>query len=400
MKSSNISSMGSVWLVAQRELGVHLRSKTAIISTALFTAAIVGGLILMKFLGGADPITLGHSADTSAEQLAPVVAQLQDQEREVTLARFDSEDALKTAVEQGDITAGITSSDDGLGLIVNESPDSAVLQATTSANQSALMEQLLESASPEDRARIEAQLSAPAATEVLNPPTEVEGSQAAVGMIVGILLYIGIFGGGMAVAQGVVEEKSSRVIEVLLATVRPWQLLAGKVLGIGLASLIQVGIYILAGVVTAKTLGIADSIPFDIAGVGVWVLVWFLIGFLVYALMFAALGALVSRQEDLSSVIPLPMTLILVAYMIGVTVAPSDPDSAIVTVASYVPFTSPIVMPIRSAYGVASTTEVLIAVVIGLITIPLLLSITAKMYSNGVRRSGAKVKLRDALKAS
>ncbi len=94
------------------------------------------------------------------------------------------------------------------------------------------------------------------------------------------------------------------------------------------------------------------------------------------------------------------MMLILVAYMIGVAVAPSDPDSAVVPVASYVPFTSPIVMPIRSAYGVASTSEVMIALVIGLITIPLMLSITAKIYSNGVRRSGAKIKLKDALKAS
>lgn len=400
MNTTNISSLKSVWLVAQRELSVHLRSKTAVISTALITLAIVAGLVLMKFLGGADPIILGHDSSTDAQSLAPVVTQLEAQDREVSIESFNSAADLKAAVESGDITAGVNDSADGLSLIVNESADPSVLQAATAANQSALMEELLDSASNADRARIEAQLSSPAATEVINPPTEVEGSQAAVGMIVGVLLYIGIFGGGMAVAQGVVEEKSSRVIEVLLATVRPWQLLAGKVVGIGLASLIQVAIYIAAGVITAKALGIADSIPFDIASVGIWVLVWFLIGFLVYALMFAALGALVSRQEDLSSVIPLPMMLILVAYMIGVAVAPSDPDSTVVTVASYVPFTSPIVMPIRSAYGVASTSEVMIALVIGLITIPLMLSITAKIYSNGVRRSGAKIKLKDALKAS
>jgi ABC-2 type transport system permease protein len=94
------------------------------------------------------------------------------------------------------------------------------------------------------------------------------------------------------------------------------------------------------------------------------------------------------------------MILIIFAYMLGVTVAPNDPDSTLVAVASYIPFTSPIVMPIRSAYGVAGTGEVWIAALIGLITIPLLLALTAKIYGNGVRRSGAKIKLRDALKQS
>ena len=92
--------------------------------------------------------------------------------------------------------------------------------------------------------------------------------------------------------------------------------------------------------------------------------------------------------------------LVIIAYIIGVSVAPNAPDSLAVQIASYVPFTSPIVMPIRSAYGVASTPEVLIALVIGLATIPLLLWGCAKIYSNGVRRSGAKIKLRDALKGA
>ena len=143
-----------------------------------------------------------------------------------------------------------------------------------------------------------------------------------------------------------------------------------------------------------------DGFDIDITAVGGWVLLWFLLGFAVYALVFAALGALVSRQEDLGSVITVPMLLIVGAYMIGVAIAPNDPESSLVTIASYIPFTSPIVMPIRSAFGVASTTEVYLALALAIITIPLLLALTSKIYSNAIRRSGARIKLKDALKAS
>lgn len=397
-QTTPMSSIGAIWLIAKRELGVHLRSKSAIITTAIMTALIVGGLILMKTLGGPNEIVLGSV--TGSEQLSgAVVQQLEAQGREVRTETFSDLEALKSAVTDGDVDSGIVDND-GLSLIVNEKPDDAILGAATSAKHALAISEAAANLPGNEGTQLVENLSAPAAVEALNPPSEVDGSQVAVGFIVGFLLYLGIFGGGMAVAQGVVEEKSSRVIEILLASVRPWQLLAGKVIGIGLASIFQVAVYVAAGIITAKALGLTDGFSFDITKVGLWVLVWFLIGYIVYALVFAALGALVSRQEDLGSVLPVPMTLVIVAYMIGVSVAPSNPDSLVVTIASYVPFTSPIVMPIRSAYGVASTPEVLIALAIGIISIPILLAITTKIYSNGVRRSGAKIKLRDALKAS
>jgi|GEM_PF-76556 len=395
---SPLSSAGSIWLIARRELSVHLRSKSSIITTAIMTVVLVGGLILVKYLGSPDPIALGYVSEAEAATTT-VVSMIEAQDREVSSMQYSDLDALRSAVTAGDIDAGI-SLDDGLTLIVNEEADSTVLAAATNAKHSLAVAQAAAMLPANEGAELTAQLSSPVAVTVLNPPSDVDGSQVAVGFIVGFLLYLGIFGGGMAVAQGVVEEKSSRVIEILLASVRPWQLLAGKVIGIGLASIAQVATYVVAGVVTANILGLTDSFSFNILTVGLWVLVWFLIGYLVYALIFAALGALVSRQEDLGSVLPLPMTLVIAAYIIGVSVAPSDPDSTIVTIASYIPFTSPIVMPIRSAYNVASTTEVVISLVIGFVCIPLLLAITTKMYSNGVRRSGSKLKIKDVLKAS
>ena len=104
---------------------------------------------------------------------------------------------------------------------------------------------------------------------------------------------------GQLVAQGVVEEKSSRVVELLLATLRPWQLMAGKVLGIGLMGLLQMVLVVGAGVGTGvgpRTWWTPASV--DLGSTAVWALVWFVIGFATYALVLAALASLVSRQED------------------------------------------------------------------------------------------------------
>lgn len=396
-----VSPLGAIWLVAKREIGVSLRTKATIITTIIMAVLIAGGLIAVKVMSEKNDVTVGYiNMEIEAGDFGGILESLETQGMNPLSDSFDTREDLDAAVTAGDVDSGVVVTDGRLSVIANESPDNSILQAVTEVQQQKSLTELAGSLPGGIDDPLLTSLLQPAPVEILNPPTEVEGAQATVGFIVGFLLYLGIFGGGMAVAQGVVEEKSSRVVEILLASVRPWQLLTGKVLGIGIASLLQVAVYIAVGVGTTRALGLADELPFDIAAVGGWVLLWFLIGYCVYALIFAGLGALVSRQEDLGSAIMLPMILVIAAYMIGVTVAPSDPDSTLVAVASFVPFTSPIVMPIRSAYGVAGPAEVWIAVAIGVITIPLLLALTSKIYANGVRRSGAKIKLRDALKAS
>lgn len=397
--NNSLSTFGAVRLIAKRELRVKLFSKASIISTLIMAVVISGSLIAFKVFAGDNEVTFGYvENEIEASDFTGIIFNIESQGATAIPTGFTSAEKLEEAVTAGNVDSGVIATATGLEVIADESPDDTVLAAVTSVSQAKSLDVLAESlpGGAEDPAI--AALLEPAPVQVLNPPTEVEGSAALVGFLVGFLLYLGIFGGGMSVAQGVVEEKSSRVVEILLASVRPWQLLLGKVIGIGIASLVQVAVYVGAGVITANVLGMAEDLPFDIVAIGGWVILWFLIGYFVYAFIFAGLGALVSRQEDLGQAIMLPMILIIVGYVIGVSIAPNAPDSPLVAIASFVPFTSPIVMPIRSAYGVASDAEVWIAVAIGLITIPLLLAATSKIYSNGVRRSGAKVKLLDALK--
>lgn len=400
MAATQLSPMTAIRLVAGRELSVHLRNKATVISTLVFVALIIGGLVVANIFSAQEKtVALGVVPDTEDVGQA-TVSILEAQDISTSITTFDNDADARTAVSDGNVDAFLTGTGTDITAVVKESLDSDISTAVASILQQTRIANLAQEAGVSPEAITDAYAITDVPTESLDPPAEVEDSQYFVGFIVGLLLYLGIFGGGMSVAQGVVEEKSSRVVEVLLASVRPSQLLTGKVIGIGLVSLIQVGLYVLSGVITANALGMTDGFDIDITAVGGWVLLWFLLGFAVYALVFAALGALVSRQEDLGSVITVPMLLIVGAYMIGVAIAPNDPESSLVTIASYIPFTSPIVMPIRSAFGVASTTEVYLALALAVITIPLLLALTSKIYSNAIRRSGARIKLKDALKAS
>lgn len=130
-----------------------------------------------------------------------------------------------------------------------------------------------------------------------------------------------------------VEEKTSRIVEILLTTVRPWQLMAGKVLGIGLVGLAQLAVVLVAGIATGSF-----TFPPALAGTAaVWAVVWFLLGFAVYALVFAALGALVSRQQEVGGVTAPAMMLIALPYTVGIFILPADPDNEFVALLSLIP---------------------------------------------------------------
>src|SRR5690606_11737527 len=158
---------------------------------------------------------------------------------------------------------------------------------------------------------------------------------------------------GQMVAQGVVEEKASRVVELLLATVRPWQLMAGKVLGIGIVGLVQMLAIVVAAAGTALGFGMVETSSLAVGTTAAWALVWFILAQATAALDMARLAALVSRQEDVGSALSPVMMLMMVPYIIGVSVAPWDPDNLLVVVLSYIPFCSPMLMPMRIALGTA-----------------------------------------------
>jgi ABC-2 type transport system permease protein len=220
------------------------------------------------------------------------------------------------------------------------------------------------------------------------------------GVIAVVLIYMSLMINGQAVAAGVIEEKSSRVVELLLATVRPWQLMAGKVLGIAVVGLVQMVIFAVVGVGLGLATG-AFAIPAGlITGAAVWAIVWYVIGFAMYAVMLAAAGALVSRQEDANAVVTPVIMLIVVPAVIGWSLIPANPDGTAGRVLSLIPLFSPMIMPMRISLGVAAPWEIAVSLVLSVALVVALVALAGRVYRNAVLRTGARVRLVDALRAA
>jgi ABC-2 type transport system permease protein len=220
-----------------------------------------------------------------------------------------------------------------------------------------------------------------------------------------ILLYIVILMYGLQVAMGVVEEKSSRVMELLITAIRPIELMAGKILGIGLAGLTQAGLWVVSGLVVLlfrSVLGDAvGGIGIDVASVPLPTLLsfllFFVLGYVLYAAMYAALGSLVSKTEDVNSVTA-PLTIINVAVYLVSIYALSDPDATIVKVLSFVPFFTPMLMFIRVALGTVAIWEFVLGVLLVLVMSYLLTWFAAKIYRIGVLLYGKRPSAREIVR--
>jgi ABC-2 type transport system permease protein len=197
---------------------------------------------------------------------------------------------------------------------------------------------------------------------------------------------------GQAVAQGVTEEKSSRVVELLLTTVSPRRLLAGKILGVGLlglALLLVPGAAALAAGGLAGGAGLPSAAPEAIA----LILLWFGLGYVFYSVAFAAVGALVSRQEDLNTAI-LPLTAVLTgAFYLAFIAVNSNPNGTVARIAAFVPPISPLMVPARVVLGDMNALGVAISVMLEVLAIGGMIVLAARAYERAILRIGAPVKL-------
>ena len=178
---------------------------------------------------------------------------------------------------------------------------------------------------------------------------EEQTARADLGRIGVVLLFMAIAFYCAFVLAGVVEEKSSRVVEVLLSRVRPTELFAGKILGIGLVGLAQFALVVVSALVA---LSVADNTlaPDTTPSTLGWIVFWFVLGYAFYAVLYAAAGSLVSRQEETQS-LQLPMTGVLFVAYILAFVATESPDGVAALLGSFIPPTAPMVMIVRIAHG-------------------------------------------------
>jgi ABC-2 type transport system permease protein len=260
-------------------------------------------------------------------------------------------------------------------------------------------------------AAVESQVNAVSVSlDTLQPATAAQLQGPIIGFVMAFALYlfIGIY--GSVIGQGVVAEKASRVVEILLSTVRPGQLLLGKVVGIGLVGLIQLGIIAVCGLLFTVPTGVLTLPGAAIGAVAIGVM-WFVLGFVLYALMLAATASLVSRVEEVSSAtVPVSMLLVvtwLLAYVVAIPAIDAVSGGAIPsglatlsTVLSLIPPFTPVLMSIRMAAGEVPLWEGLLAIVLVLASIVGMTWLGARIYANSILRFGARIKLTDALRRS
>jgi len=393
-----------VWMVARREIKTRMLTKANIISMAVMLLVIVVGAVVLNFFidqedeAPTSAIALGQETTALSPHLESAAAQ---QGVELTLSTIADDDAAAALEAEGEdaLDAFVSGDPASPDMLVAEQPDSNALGLVDSAVRSYVITEHIGQLGGDPAAFAEAMAAAAPQVASLETPGEgMEGPAYGISMIAITLLLIALISSGSMIAMGVVEEKTSRVVEILLATIKPAQLLAGKILGVGVYGLFQLAVLGGALVAALTALGLTEDIEVDVGGTLVLLIVWFLLGYAIFALLFGGFAALVSRQEEIGSVTTPLMFLLLTPFYATMFIVPNDPDGATVRVLSQIPIFSPFMMPVRNAFGGVTGLEMALAMGIALATIPMLVWVAGRVYQRGVLHTGGRMKLSTALK--
>lgn len=351
MSTPRLESRRAIALVARRELQARLLSKAFVVSLAVTVAIVFGVFGIGSLLGDDDPVRIGIVGDApaAAEDGLAQIAALRDTEVEVT--EIATRDAAVTAIEDGDIDAAVV----GGELVMRETDDDVVALVTPAWQQASLLDAMGDSGL--DPTEVETALGAAAPLQVVelepDPDADAKGAVAFASVI---LLFISIQIAGSYIMLGVFEEKSSKVVELVLSSVRARDLLAGKVIGVGVIGLAQVAA--LAGSVLAAAAVFGSSaLPVLSGSLVAAALVWFLLGYVLYGAIFAAGASLAPRQEDAQSTMS-PISVVLMLSYFAAVFSAASPDSVAARIISWLPISAPFTMPGRMASGDAPAWEV------------------------------------------
>lgn len=392
-----MNSVTIVALVARRELRERSRQRSFKLSTGFLALALLAVVIVPRFFDE-DATSLQVGVVGPVPEL---VGSTLDGITAATGADISLEGIPDAAAGEARLTAGdLDLLVAGSEVVVDEEadPSSDLGQVTV-----ALAQTLGLSASLSD-----AGLAPEAAAAVLDRGPAPVRSLAAVDeagdrgdpqplLIVGvILLYLALLTFGVAVTTGVVEEKTSRVVEVLLSAIRPHHLLAGKVLGIGILGLAQLVMVATPALVVATATG--TDLPSGSALTVASLVLWFVLGYALYSCAYAAAGSLVSRLEEVNNT-TFPVTFLLVLAYVGSIFVGGAPDSGVARFLALFPPTAPLAMPARAAMGDTALWEVPLAVLLTLAAAYGLIRLAGRIYTGSVLRFGPKVKVRQALRS-
>ncbi|MBG6055070.1 ABC-2 type transport system permease protein [Salinibacterium sp. CAN_S4] len=360
---SNYQSPGALqatWLVASREVSMKLRSKSFVISTAITILAILAAVVIGGIVGANPPQTSVAVVGSAAQAVEDAGG--------FAITEAATIDAAEDLVRSGDVEAAVVPDPGATGIRV------IGLDSTPGAVIAAL------SVAPE--------------ITVLEPSGQNEGILYLVALGFGLVFFMSAITFGLTIAQSVVEEKQTRIVEILMSTVPVQVLLAGKIVGNSILAFGQIILIALVAGVGLLATG-QDILLADVGPSLVWFVVLFVFGFVLLSSLFAAAAALVSRQEDMGTVTSPIMMLVMAPYFLVILFFDNP---VVLGIMSYVPFSAPVGMPMRIFLGTAEWWEpvlslgILVAATVGFV------ALGSRIYANGLLRMGPRMKLSEALK--
>jgi ABC-2 type transport system permease protein len=391
-----VTNPAVVWLVATRELRARMRTRSFLIITLLIGTFSAGAVVAVELMSGVFEENAKHlgvvgpGGDPFEQQLVESATLLGV---DVEVKEFPDRAVGEAALRDGKLDALVTA--DG-ALVFESREDSALSAAVNRALYVRALPEILAGLglTYEDVQPLVAPLPAP--VTLLDPSKAGEQEdnleRTIVAQAATMVLFLTLVLYGQGLLYGVVEEKASRVVEVLMGTLRPEQLLAGKVIGIIIAAICQLAVGFGAAAVALAVVGSAEipSVALDVALVSGAFLI---LGLVSYGFVYAAVGATVSRQSEAESAqAPLSMAL-MVPYLLSLTVLTDKPDGVLARVLSLLPPTAPVAMPARVALGDPLLIEIVVSVALMFPWIAVMIWLAGRLYSGAILRSGPRVGL-------
>ena len=407
--------MMDMFIVMKFTIKDMLKRKSFIISTVVLLAMIVVGFNIPNIIktfddGTPEKLVISDPNNIYGEELVNMFNKCEPNQNcvnyDVSITK-DNIDELKKKIEDEEIESAILVENDGVtynglkftyvvknALYVQSIPEDVYLRLTMTYRAMEISKLNL---SDEDLAKINPNYQ----VEIKQTEEKAKGNILAI-MMLSIVLFYAVYFNAFQVSSAITTEKTSKIIETLVTSTSPKNIVIGKTLGIGVVGLFQLLLLVGTAIFSAKTFMDPELINslLDLSTItwtlGLITFVYFILGYLAYAVLYALTGSTVSKPEDVQSANG-PVSLIGVACFYLAYFTMMDPTSELNAFAAMFPFSSPFCMPLRLMMGLASSTDVLISLGILVVTIFIIAKVAIKIYSNAILNYGTKLSIKDII---
>ncbi|MBC2680977.1 ABC transporter permease [Corynebacterium sp. 4HC-13] len=419
------SSRNTIFNVAQREIAVLLRSKPLIISIAVALVLTVGGAFAASYFMNKDqenqpvlvvsgmpahPFEQTNQAFTEANNegamngAGPIAGVGFGDTNAIKVESADSPDAAKQKVSDEKADAALVASGEGKDatyqLIADGKPNAEIVAVVSATLNAHAQNEALHAVGVDP---VQFAQALPAHSFNIVDISDENAKETNIGAVVTVLFAVSLMAFFIIlfasnIGSRVTEEKSSRVVELMLASVRPMDFLAGKLIGVSVLGLVATSLIIGAGAATVAATGLLDDFTLDLTIIPL-MLLSFVVGLLFFGSLYAAAGSMVSRTEDLQSTQG-PIMLLIMAMIYAPIFGWNELDSNFMQVISWIPPLSLSVAPLEFAGGHMSLMEVIASFCVATVVTVGVLAMVAKIYRNAILHNGSKMSWRKALKTS